>query len=306
MGGRALKPLGIDVRRYTTEELEPIRDDIYNLLLESGVKHVWSPQSVRSKKDHGDLDIFYVADSSVVRLLDLDEYPKRYVKNGNMIHTAWGENKDLQVDFIKIDPEIWETTVMYYDNGDLGNMIGKMCYNLGFSYGNRGLFYIYYDEDGGKEKILISNNPEKICEYLHIDLKQIRAGFDTDEDLYRFIFENPLCNPESFKLGNLTGRDRVRNRKRLHYRAFLEFLKTMPPKEVLPPLRPKLEVATSLLKNGEEVMDLAIKGISRYEKERAIRKEKAKQRRIVVAQLMDEGYSGKALGQKVQEILKSK
>jgi hypothetical protein len=57
--------------------------------------------------------------------------------------------------------------------------------------------------------------------FLGFDPARWQLGFDTQEDVFRFIAEGDYFDPAIYALENRTARDRVRDRKRVMYGAFL-------------------------------------------------------------------------------------
>ena len=67
---------------------------------------------------------------------------------------------------------------------------------------------------------------------MELDVKHFKKGFDTYIEMFEWVSASPYFNPDKFLLENLNNRNRVRDRKRVIYNLFLNWLNT---KEFSPP-----------------------------------------------------------------------
>lgn len=223
MGGNALKEFGVS--RVTTEELhmaiDGLRKKVFNV-----TKAVWAiPASIKNKETHGDLDVV-VVDSyreSIRELLkDLDSK-----KNGPVDSVAWpfSPGKSLQVDFIYIPKEEFEYAVNYFCFNDLGNLCGRFAHKMGLKHGHDGLKYIV--RDGVQTvlgEIVLTRDFARALTFLGFDYERYLQGFDTLEEIYRYVSDHPKFSPKMFDLAERNHTARVRDRKRPTYTGFLSWI----------------------------------------------------------------------------------
>jgi len=72
--------------------------------------------------------------------------------------------------------------------------------------------------------IFITADVRKIFEFGGYDYDRYLKGFENLEEIYQFCIDGKYFNIETFKMENLTQIDRKRNRKRLSYHKFLEYV----------------------------------------------------------------------------------
>ncbi len=101
-----------------------------------------------------------------------------------------------------------------------------MKVKLNFNYGPGGLKVKCITENGLTEDIVISKDSKKIFEFLGYDYERYLKGFDTLEEIYEFVITSRYFNYEGFLMDNLNHIDRKRNKKRVTYQGFLEYLNT--------------------------------------------------------------------------------
>jgi len=92
-------------------------------------------------------------------------------------------------------------------------------------YGHDGLYLTVYLNSNRKENIFISDDNNKIFEFLGFDYNRYLKGFDTLEEIFDYIIDSKYFDSEMFDLENLNQKDRKRNRKRKTYNQFIEYIK---------------------------------------------------------------------------------
>lgn len=222
MGGNALN---ITTRRYEREEyldiLLEIRTMLNNLAIVSEV-----PKWYSNKESFGDLDILIKSSTINGNIIDIinDIFkPNEIYSNSNVKSFDY---KEFQIDFILTGDENWETSINYFSYNDLGNLIGRISYQMGFRFGHYGLKFVYHHEDGGiKFSKIISKDPEKIYEFLGFNYKEYQKGFDDINDIFKFVVNSRYFNRKIFDYQYLNHQNRTRNKKRKNYELFLEFIK---------------------------------------------------------------------------------
>jgi len=101
----------------------------------------------------------------------------------------------------------------------------KIKYSL--KYGQQGLFIRIWSGKNysTKNDVIVSKDYPKIFGFLGLDYEKWVEGFDTLEDIFRYVMTSSLFNPEMFQLKELNKINRERNLKRASYMSFLEFIK---------------------------------------------------------------------------------
>jgi hypothetical protein len=189
-------------------------------------RHIWIVgqvvKSYRQKQDFGDIDV--VIDDRVDIVDIFTHYrPKKCAVNGNVMSIAYDS---IQVDFIRTPKEYIQTTLDYFAYNDLGNLLGKIARSLGFKYGNKGLIYQYKEGNNVIEDIQVETVLEDILAVFGLDSDRYNQGFDTMEDIFKFIASSEFFHPELYALENASTANRIRDSKRKTYQAFLEWIKS--------------------------------------------------------------------------------
>lgn len=218
MGGNALKYIKT-VRKNNNEYVKISNEITRKLDVLSINYHVL--RSYINKDSHGDLDIIILSKNlnPLTMIIDLFN-PDEYYKNGNVISFNYG---DFQIDFNFVDNI--EIASIYMDFDPLGNLMGKSFHKFNLSYGWNGLYYKFRNFNGkNSENILISTDPKKIFKFGGYDYDRYQLGFETIEDIFKFVINSEYFDSKSLQLNNLNQIDRKRNRKRSSYNAFLKYL----------------------------------------------------------------------------------
>lgn len=226
MGGKALKQIGIETQRKTTEDLIRIYQEISQRLHKIGLTtHL--VDFYRSKETHGDLDILIKMQGQPVNL-------KNWVRDNITTNLVYSkpvvsfEYENFQVDLIPIAQSNWETAKFFFDKDPSANLMGKITHKFGLKYGWAGLVYPFRNFSGRLTRdIVISKDPRKICEFLGFDYDRYINGFDTLEEIFEFVVGSKYFNTDYFRMENLGHIDRKRNKKRQTYQQFLEYVNTI-------------------------------------------------------------------------------
>ena len=227
MGGKALNKYGVFTERKNTAEFlnlaKELQDNIaLNLPVSTAVVKCY-----HTKANHGDLDLLLCMPNDVN--INWREYIQKHF-NPQAIHNNGGvfsfDYKNFQVDFIPIKENKWEIAQTYYSYDPLGNIMGKTFHKFGLSYGWDGLHYKYRNFRGtNSANILLTTDPRKIFEFGGYDYDRYLKGFDTLEDIFKFVIKSVNFDSEMFQMENLKSIDKKRNRKRGSYHLFLNYLK---------------------------------------------------------------------------------
>lgn len=226
MGGNALK--NIETRRYQKYEYFELFKEIHllynNSLIHNAFAFVLLP-SYENKETFGDMDILINTEYIKKDLKRIKEIfkPNEVYNNGNVISFDY---KQLQIDFIFMRDEYFNSSLNYYSYNDLGNLMGRVANNLGTKYGHAGLIKKLYSEDRTKilDEVHISNDTEKIFDFLGFDYSKYKEGFIELEDIFNYVISSQFFSKELFAYENLDHQNRTRNRKRKTYQSFLDYI----------------------------------------------------------------------------------
>lgn len=226
MGGNALK--NCETRRYLKDEYELLCKEVLAKLSNiPEISRKQIPFAYRYKQSFGDMDVVIVHDCIDLRESIINEFnPKEIVSNGECLSF---EYKDFQIDLIKSSIDDFKTSVEYYNWNDLGNLIGRIAHKFGLKYGHKGLSYIIKNDEGYKPReLIISKDIRKILDFLGFDFSTYTLGFDSLDDIYRYVRYSRFFNRDIFSFENMNHANRVRNKKRSTYQGFIDYLNGEP------------------------------------------------------------------------------
>lgn len=230
MGGNAVKNLG-NVVRLKTDEYDELALDVIAVLSSETVRPYIIP-SYREKPDHGDMDLLvssefwsYNTRKSVKEKLNAIDF----VVNSTVTSYAvpYNESDIFQVDIISVRPESLEFAYNYFSWNDLGNLLGRVFHRLGFKLGHLGLQYVIRDpenKDHVISELTITKSWSDALNLVRYYPERFNEGFETLEEIFQYVINNPYSSKEIFLLENRNAISRVRDRKRKTYMAFLEWL----------------------------------------------------------------------------------
>lgn len=232
MGGNAIK----SSERFSTPEMEFIVSVLRVTLAHSGVRMLDTMEVVPSyteKPDHGDLDV--LVDSRKVSkewlLTIFEDY--EVVKNGDVISVGFevyfnndpslplNTTKMIQVDFIFV--EDMESALHYFSYNDLGNLMGRIAHKKGFKLGHEGLKYVFRDGTHAYSEVVVSRDWRTIFSFLGLNYERYLEGFNTLEDIFKFVSSSRFFNADIYLLHNVNNTSRTRDRKRKTYMEFLNW-----------------------------------------------------------------------------------
>lgn len=228
MGGNAL-PNTI-TRRYAADEYFRLEADTHKTLdwLFPSTRFE-TIQAYRSKESFGDMDIIIESDNlpSCWQENLIDAYAlqqNEWFKNGNCFSFA---HKQLQIDLIVTPSEEYQTSLNYFAYNDLGNLIGRIAHMMGLKLGHDGLAYNWrIDETQHFRTVVIETDWAKILPVLGLSYERYAQGFDTLEDIFKFVVSSPYFNKDIYLLHNRNNVSRVRDRKRKTYMEFLKWIES--------------------------------------------------------------------------------
>lgn len=229
MGGNAIKLMGYEGKRLPKAEYEELVTDVCAKLWISGQFIYALPvRSLNNKEDFGDADILVVAKPNVyIPKVVMELFGAKSITNGECTTFPY---KDFQVDIISVADSILDMSEVYFAQNDCGNLCGRIFHALNMKYGHHGLFFKIrkshigmYDDSVIKE-CLLTKNPATALNYVGLSAQRIREGFDSKEDMFRYVCSSPYFSPHFYSYENLNNTNRVRNRKRTVYQDFIEYL----------------------------------------------------------------------------------
>ena len=224
MGGSALK--NTFTRRYSKEEYERLSKTVATRLKSLQIKNR-VPLAYAAKKTFGDLDVLILTESlgnKDMRTVIEDHFAPNEIYHNSSVYSF--DYKEFQIDFILVKTKYWDTSYHYYSYNDLGNLIGRISYQMGFRYGHYGLKLVYRHYDGGRKfEMLISQDIKRILEFLGFNVSEYDIGFYELRDIFAYVIKSKYFNPKIFQYEALNHQNKTRNKKRVNYAGFLEYIK---------------------------------------------------------------------------------
>jgi hypothetical protein len=228
MGGLALK--NTFTRRYQREEYDALEQEVFAIVRKT-FKRCDTPRFFASKESFGDMDLIVsmegheaVSDGKygfVRTYIEETFKPNEIFHNG---HCYSFDYKELQIDFMVVPPEDYDSNYHYLAFNDLGNFIGRIAQSMGLKYGQEGLWYNHFQNDQKVGKIMISKDYPKIFEFLGLSYEKWVEGFDSLEEIFEYIIQSPNFGSELYQMSNLNKINRERNLKRKSYMGFLDYI----------------------------------------------------------------------------------
>lgn len=230
MGGNALKAQG--AVRISADQYHRITAHI--LLELSLICDCHEIFAYAEKESFGDIDILILSDKSNREILaELNEripFVHTY-ESGPVCGFGYpiDEHTIVQVDLIRTRNQYLAYNLNYLDWNDLGNLIGRVAHKFGIKHGHDGLTLpVYYDDTHKLGTVTLTTNHEKAIEFLGFG--KMPTDFKTLRDIFDFVICSKFFNPSIYLLENRNHTARMRDRKRATYTAFLECIKTLPPR----------------------------------------------------------------------------
>lgn len=230
MGGNAMTNAGIKVSRKSSDEYFQIKKTITDFMLKHDIKTYYA-REMPEKVDYGDLDVLYVKRAGFdMRKFVIEHFkPIAIESNGGCLSftiTTGLIAPDFQIDFVGIRECELESELFYRSYGDMGNIIGRITSYYGIKFGSQGLWVDYeFQTASGKtanHEIMLTNEPEKICQFLGLDYSLYQPGFTKELHMFEWIKSCKWFCTEAFGILNVEYRHRIK--KRPGYVRFMEFL----------------------------------------------------------------------------------
>lgn len=237
MGGHALK--NTSVCRVNLETLNKVKADIKQKV-STDIEIEYLNENPE-KTDFGDLDILYKPDSNInIREYIKEKFnPIEIVSNADVMSFGYvlPNNEILQVDFIKC--KNIQMSKFYFSYGDLGNILGNITKPFGIKFGHLGLFVnvtskvcteLYPNIDSKifndfTESILLTDNPEKICEFFSMRL-DLWGNFKLETDIFKWIISCKNFHPYIFVDPNYKIKHKISTRPM--FNRFINWIENIP------------------------------------------------------------------------------
>lgn len=228
MGGKAIK--NTPVRRFERAEYLDLEARVLAQLRQDFPgRSIEVIQAYRAKPDFGDMDVLMESDGLT---LDIPQYlvdtfgSKEVAPNGSVISF---EFEQFQVDLILTPQRYFQTSVNYFAWNDLGNLLGRVAHAHGRAkLGHLGLTFPFKNGDYLFEELEVERDWSVILPAFGFDYERWKQGFDTTEDIFRFVVASPYFNRDIYLLHNRNNKSRMRDAKRKTYSDFLLWLEAQP------------------------------------------------------------------------------
>jgi hypothetical protein len=225
MGGRAF---GFESDRMTKDEYNFVCNNMM-LFFNSNNIVAFVPPSYFSKNSFGDVDIVVenTGDmSGIIKRVESVFVPKYTHKNGTVFSFSFVVNSKLvQVDLIFAPTKHLLQSLRYLSYNDIWNLLGRLAHKQGFKLGHEGLMVPVKNGDYTLGDVLVTDDLHEMFDILDVDVKTYEAGFETPEDMYKFVVKSKWFTKKMFNLEELNHINRKRNAKRTIYMNFINWMK---------------------------------------------------------------------------------
>ena len=248
MGGNAMSTFGIETCRLGHTQYQRLIDHLLPRLREALPQlRLDTLPHIREKSDFGDLDLVAsVRPEAAISHSDWQELHQALMQmigatarysNGDVTSfdadcalLGIGEHK-FQVDLIRIPAACHDFAVNYFSHNDLGNLVGLLARKFGVKLGQFGLLLPLRPEHDPNylfQEVVLTRDYRQALRWLGFDPTRPSLGFDTFDDLYRFVLSSPYSDNAIYQWSNRNAKGRVRDKKRATYNRFLRWLDDHP------------------------------------------------------------------------------
>jgi len=227
MGGKAIKI----AQRVNKETYDKYAEKVIPKLKKVFNTEVFLITSFHDKQDFGDMDVLVLANKYFgdrEKIIQKHFNPQEVNKNSHILSFNYNE---LQIDLIFTPEHNWETSKIFFCNGDLGNFMGKLINSYG-NLNNHGYLLKYgYDGlkcklvNGGKsETVFLTKDNKRVFEFLGLNFDQWVLGFNNKEEMFDYVISSPMFDYNAFQWENISSINKHRNKRRPNYHLFLEYI----------------------------------------------------------------------------------
>lgn len=268
MGGNATKHFG--TQRVNKQQFEQCCNMLNNMSQQYVIEQNLQTkekfcviESYHDKQDFGDIDFLSTIDRQIFeKLVEKTENINIVAKAEQFSYAiefklASDELVFVQVDYIKSNLEDFDFSKNFFAFNDLGNLIGRIAAQAGFSFGFDGLKRkIYVDNRGDiindlysneisvtslvenarlfknelnrailKTSIIVTKDFDNALKFLGFDVERFKQGFNNMNEVFEFVVSSTFFNKDAFLFENRNHKARARDKKRSNYLAALEYFK---------------------------------------------------------------------------------
>lgn len=214
-------------RRLNKSEFEEISNEVFGILKTTegfNSRKLSIIPYYYTKDSFGDLDILISGNTFEVNTLTaLFGDDVKYQYNGKVISLQY---KKFQVDLIFISTEYFNSALNYYSWNDLNNLLGRIFRKTGFKFGHKGLSLIVREGDNHQlVELFITKDINIILSLIGLNPFIFRKGFETKEDIFKYVVSSPYFNKNIYLLENRNHASRIRDKKRGTYSEFLDWIR---------------------------------------------------------------------------------
>lgn len=238
MGGNALASSGATrcSREVALQVLEDFQARFAQITEHLGsAARVESIAAYRQKPDFGDLDVLVdsrvfqaISPLAIVEGLSISYGSTLpWVKNGPVLSVGlplMGDGQCLQLDLISTPAAEFNFSLGYFSWNDLGNLVGRVAHKMGLKFGHNGLWLPMRDGTNLHDELLVTRDFGRALSFLGFDASRWHEGFDSLNDIYRFVASGQRFNPSLYPLEHRNHTARVRDKKRPVYMGFLQWI----------------------------------------------------------------------------------
>lgn len=243
MGGSRLSKYGETVR-IDKEEHDDLIDFISGNLAKFSINAQTIPH-VRNKESFGDIDLLCTKSDThadlpetsedVVRELDNRDkriaealnavaYTRGNIGNPTVSFLLNGKKGLVQVDLTSIKDHLLDFARSHLSWGDAGSLSSVVARQMSLKVGMSGLSLCERNEYGNVFKGSIDYTYSQALELSGYDAKVHAEGFDTNEDIFRWIASGRYFDPKIWSPEWMTNKSRRRALKRPVYHSFLTWM----------------------------------------------------------------------------------
>jgi hypothetical protein len=222
---------GLHVPRMSPSTYETLKAKFIEFFSEYFIT-VGVPREAPGKLDHGDLDIMVEGTKEPnVRIAYFKEKLGAVRTHAN--GPTWSfaiPHPDMNDAFVQLDlhkcaPGNFEWEYFMNSYSDLWQILGFSFRSLGLTSNDKGLHLRIAEIDQSEKKrrmLFLTKDPREVLAFLGLDVEMFETGFESEEQLFRWIAESRFFHPDLLADPRDTANDRQRKKKRGQFKRFLE------------------------------------------------------------------------------------
>jgi len=214
------KLFGPRAARVSTDEMQRIFEKVKSIL-SSDFSKIQLTRALKSKTDHGDIDIVILNHGGLDVMATLKDRLGDSVvdssHNGNIYSILYHSkdlNKSVHIDFLSAsNDDDYGPQYEYLSFNDFSGILGVMSRKVRYNYGTQGFFKIYEDKRGQYHYVLITKNLREGLRILGFDT--VLPNYDkieTVDDIVNFIISSPFFDSKYYTGQDMNHSDKKRVR----------------------------------------------------------------------------------------------